>query len=108
MLRSDVDVVSVARLLAGPDADLPGVAEEIIAEVHVPHLAQLRYRGSGLLKRTVWERPGTCSGQEDRTGRRLDIPVPADYTSADGEDGGQGKGAGRSVRAWAPGAGGGE
>jgi hypothetical protein len=55
LLRSDVDVVSVARLLAGPDAKLRDVLAEVIAEVHVPYLAQLRYRGSDLLKRAVWE-----------------------------------------------------
>jgi hypothetical protein len=38
-LRADVDVVSVARLLAGPDADLADVLATIIADEHVPYLA---------------------------------------------------------------------
>ena len=78
-----MDVVSVARLLARPDADLRGVLAEIIAEVHVPYLAQFRYRGSGLLKRAAWEQAWELQRAEDRTGRQLDIPVPTIYASAD-------------------------
>src|SRR5262249_14746006 len=83
LLQSDADVISVVRLLAGPDADLRSVLAEIIAEAHVPYLAQLRYRDSGLLKRTVWEQAWELQRAEDRTGRQLDIPVPAIYASAD-------------------------
>jgi hypothetical protein len=83
LLQSDADVISVVRLLAGPEADLRGVLAEIIAEAHVPYLAQLRYRDSGLLKRTVWEHAWELQRAEDRTGRQLDIPVPAIYASAD-------------------------
>ena len=50
-LRGDADVVSVARLFGGPDADLADVLKEIIADEHVPYLSQLRYSGTGLLKR---------------------------------------------------------
>ncbi len=82
-LRADPDIVSVARLRAGPNADLADVVKEITAEEHVPYLAQLRYRNSGLLKRTVWERTWDLQREEDRTGKRLDIPVPPTYTSAD-------------------------
>ena len=82
-LRADADVVSVARLLAGPDADLADVLAEIIADEHVPYLAQLRYRESGLLKRAAWEQTWELQREEDRTGKRLDIPVPPTYTSAD-------------------------
>ena len=38
-LRTDADVVSVARLLRGQDADLGDVLKEIIADEHVPFLA---------------------------------------------------------------------
>ena len=51
---------------------------EIIADEHVPYLAQLRYRDSGLLKRGGWERTWDLQREEDRTGKRLDIPVPPD------------------------------
>ena len=46
-LRADADVVSVTRLLAGPDADLADVLAGIVADEHVPYLAQLRYRNAG-------------------------------------------------------------
>ena len=82
-LRADADVVSVARLLKGPDADLADVLREITAVEHVPYLAQLRYKGEGLLKRTLWERTWDLQRAEDRSGNRLDIPVPPKYTSAD-------------------------
>jgi len=82
-LRADTDVVSVARLLAGSDADLADVVTDIIADEHVPYLATLRYKPEGLLKRTLWERTWDLQREEDRTGKRLDIPVPPKYTSAD-------------------------
>ena len=58
------------------------VADIIDAE-HVPYLAALRYKDTGLRKRVSGKRPGICSAQEDATGERLDIPVPPKYTSAD-------------------------
>lgn len=81
-LRADGDVLSVGRLLAEPDADLADVLTEIIADEHVPYLAQLRYRDSGLLKRAAWEQTWKLQREEDRTGKQLDIPVPPAYTSA--------------------------
>jgi hypothetical protein len=69
--------------MTGRDADLADVLKEIIADEHVPYLAQLRYKGEGLLKRTLWERTWDLQREEDRTGQWLDIPVPARYTSAD-------------------------
>jgi hypothetical protein len=82
-LRADADVVSVARLLKGPDADLADVLKEIIADEHVPFVAQHRYKPSGLDKRRQWETTWDLQREEDRTGKRLDIPVPPKYTSAD-------------------------
>ena len=83
LLRPDADVVSVARLYAGQDADLFDVLNEIIADEHVPFLAVYRYKGEGLLKRTLWELTWEKQREEDRTGERLDIDVPPKYTSAD-------------------------
>jgi len=82
-LRADAEMVSVARLMAGPDADLADVVKDITADEHVPYLTQLRYKGEGLLKRTLWERTWDQQREEDRTGKRLDIPVPPKYTGAD-------------------------
>ena len=82
-LRADADVVAVARLLVGPDADLADVLAGIIADEHVPFLARARYKPEGLLKRALWEQTWDQQREEDRTGKRLDIPVPPKYTSAD-------------------------
>ena len=82
-LRADADVVSVARLLKGPDADLADVLKDVIADEHVPYITQLRYKGEGLLKRRLWEQTWDLQREEDRTGQSLEIPVPPKYTSAD-------------------------
>jgi len=82
-LRPVADVVSVARLLAGPDADLAEVLTEITADEHVPCLAQQRYKEPGLRKRKQWERVWDLQREEDRDNKRLDIPVPPKYTSPD-------------------------
>jgi hypothetical protein len=82
-LRADADVVSVARLLEGPDADLADVLATIIADEHVPYLAQLRYRNTGLIKRELWERAWELQRAADRAECRTDIPVPPNYTSGD-------------------------
>ena len=82
-LRENPDVVAVARLLAGQDADLFDVLNKILADEHVPYLAQLRYKAEGLLKRAQWEQTWNLQREEDKTGQRLDIPVPPKYTSAD-------------------------
>ena len=83
LLRPDTDVVSVARLYAGQDADLFDVLNRIIADEHVPFLAVYRYKGEGLVKRTLWELTWERQREEDRTGQRLDIDVPPKYKSAD-------------------------
>ena len=82
-LRMDADVVSVARLLRGPDADLGDVLKEIIAEEHVPFVAQYRYKPSGLDKRRQWERTWDLQREEDATGKNLDIDVPPKYAGVD-------------------------
>jgi hypothetical protein len=82
-LRENPDVVAVARLLAGQDADLSDVLSKILADEHVPYLAQLRYKAEGLLKRAQWEQTWNLQRQEDKTDSRLDIPVPPKYTGAD-------------------------
>jgi hypothetical protein len=82
-LRTDSDIVSVTRLLAGPDADLADILAAVVADEHVPYLAQLRYRPDGLLKHAAWEQTWDLQRTEDQTRQRLDIPAPPNYTSAD-------------------------
>ncbi|WP_329259570.1 BREX-2 system adenine-specific DNA-methyltransferase PglX [Actinoallomurus sp. NBC_01490] len=82
-LRGDADFVSVARLYADEDADLADVIAEITEADHVPYLAALRYKDAGLRKRVQWEKTWDLQREEDATGKRLDIPVPPKYASAD-------------------------
>ncbi|MEU1012159.1 BREX-2 system adenine-specific DNA-methyltransferase PglX [Streptomyces sp. NPDC005890] len=87
-LRHDKDVQAVAELYAADhlgkrDASLATVLAAVIDAEHVPYLAALRYKDSGLRKRAQWEQVWEQQREEDRTGQRLDIKVPPKYTSAD-------------------------
>ncbi|MFE9920228.1 BREX-2 system adenine-specific DNA-methyltransferase PglX [Streptomyces sp. NPDC005774] len=87
-LRHDEDVQAVAALYAADhlgkrDASLATVLAAVIEAEHVPYLAALRYKDSGLRKRAQWEQVWEQQREEDRTGKRLDIKVPPKYTSAD-------------------------
>ncbi|MGV9380015.1 BREX-2 system adenine-specific DNA-methyltransferase PglX [Nonomuraea sp. NPDC003707] len=77
------DVVAVARLYGGDDAKLVDVIAEIVEAEHVPFLAPLRYKESGLVKRARWEQTWEQQREEDRTGQRLNIDVPDKYSSGD-------------------------
>jgi hypothetical protein len=88
-LSRDEDFVSVAKIYA-PRKDLPKVVAELITEEHVPFLAALRYKPSGLKKRADWEEVWDLQRKEDaapdeQTKRKIrdSIPVPPKYTSAD-------------------------
>ncbi|WP_137992477.1 BREX-2 system adenine-specific DNA-methyltransferase PglX [Streptomyces vilmorinianum] len=87
-LRQDADVRAVAELYAADhmgkrDATLATVLADVIASEHVPYLAALRYKDSGLRKREQWEQVWDLQREEDKTGERLNIPVPPKYASAD-------------------------
>ncbi|MGH3373437.1 MAG: BREX-2 system adenine-specific DNA-methyltransferase PglX [Actinoallomurus sp.] len=86
--RNDEDMQSVAALYASDhlgkrDTPLVEVLKEVIKDGHVPYLAALRYKDSGLSKRNDWEQVWELQREEDRTGKQLDIAVPPKYTSAD-------------------------
>ncbi|MFJ7148438.1 BREX-2 system adenine-specific DNA-methyltransferase PglX [Streptomyces sp. NPDC100445] len=87
-LSSDADFNSVAALYASdhlnkPDLPLGQVLADVIADEHVPYLAAMRYKDSGLRKREQWEGVWEQQREEDRTGRRLDMPVPPKYSPTD-------------------------
>ncbi|MET9969400.1 BREX-2 system adenine-specific DNA-methyltransferase PglX [Streptomyces sp. NPDC006356] len=87
-LRQDADVQAVAELYAADhlgkrDATLGTVLADVIATEHVPYIAALRYQDTGWRKREQWERVWDLQREEDRTGQRLDIPVPPKYGSGD-------------------------
>lgn len=86
-LRHDEDVQAVAALYAADhldkrDVPLSTVLAAIIEPEHVPHLAALRYKESGLRKRAQWERVWDQQREEDR-GEQPDIKTAPKYTSAD-------------------------
>jgi hypothetical protein len=88
-LRRDPDVVAVAELRY-PGKDLGAVVAELVADEHVPHLAALRYKDSGLQKRADWELTWDLQRQEDAAPTeeekrkiRDSIPVPPKYGSGD-------------------------
>ncbi|MEV7995007.1 BREX-2 system adenine-specific DNA-methyltransferase PglX [Streptomyces sp. NPDC086077] len=87
-LRHDDEVQSVAALYAAdhlkkPEASLATVLQAVIENEHVPYLAALRYKESGLRKRAQWERVWERQREEDRDGVRLNIKVPPKYSGAD-------------------------
>ncbi|TXS52716.1 BREX-2 system adenine-specific DNA-methyltransferase PglX [Streptomyces sp. t39] len=88
-LSRDEDFVSVAKLYA-PRKELAKVVAELITDEHVPFLPALRYKPSGLKKRTDWEEVWDLQRKEDaapdepaKRKIRDSIPVPPKYTSAD-------------------------
>lgn len=87
-LSSDGDLVAVAALYASdhlgkPDLPLAQVLSEVIADEHVPYLAAMRYKDSGLRTRAQWEKVWADQRKEDRTGERLDIDPPSKYKTSD-------------------------
>jgi hypothetical protein len=88
-LEQDEDFVAVAELFA-PGQDFAKTVAALLATEHVPALAALRYKPSGLDKRTDWERAWGEQRKEDaeqdfiaKKKIRDAIPVPRPYTSAD-------------------------
>ncbi|MFI0154338.1 BREX-2 system adenine-specific DNA-methyltransferase PglX [Streptomyces lydicus] len=89
ILSRDDDFVSVAKIYA-PHKELTTVVAELMTDEHVPFLAALRYKPSGMKKRADWEHVWDLQRQEDTapdepTKRKIrdSIPVPPKYTSAD-------------------------
>ncbi|CAL9296632.1 BREX-2 system adenine-specific DNA-methyltransferase PglX [Streptomyces sp. enrichment culture] len=87
-LRHDKDVQDVAKLYAlrhldKQDVPLSTVLAAVVEPEHVPYLAALRYKESGLRKRAQWEKVWEEQRKEDEDGKRRDIKVPPKYTSAD-------------------------
>ncbi|MBM4793024.1 BREX-2 system adenine-specific DNA-methyltransferase PglX [Streptomyces sioyaensis] len=72
-----------ATHLGKPNLSLTHVVQDVIDAEHVPYLAAYRYKDTGLRKRAQWEDVWEQQREEDRTGERLNIPVPPKYTSAD-------------------------
>ncbi|MFF0622966.1 BREX-2 system adenine-specific DNA-methyltransferase PglX [Streptomyces sp. NPDC004296] len=72
-----------ATHLGKPNLSLTQVLADVVDAEHVPYLPAYRYKDTGLRKRAQWEDAWEQQRMEDRTGERLDIPVPPKFTSAD-------------------------
>ncbi|MFC9849876.1 BREX-2 system adenine-specific DNA-methyltransferase PglX [Streptomyces prasinus] len=88
-LSLDEDFVSVSELYE-PRKELATVVADLLTNEHVPFLAALRYKPTGLRKRADWEHVWDLQRQEDaapdepsKRKIRDSIPVPPKYTSAD-------------------------
>ncbi|WP_443033656.1 BREX-2 system adenine-specific DNA-methyltransferase PglX [Streptomyces sp. CA2R101] len=88
-LALDKDFVSVAELYASR-TELATVVADLLTNEHVPFLAALRYKPTGLRKRADWEHVWDLQRKEDAapdgpTKREIrdSIPVPPKYASAD-------------------------
>nr|WP_196191517.1 BREX-2 system adenine-specific DNA-methyltransferase PglX [Streptomyces sp. BRB081] len=87
-LGSDPDFTAVAALYAvdhlkKPDLPLAQILSEVLADEHVPYLAAMRYKDSGLRTRREWEKVWDKQREEDRTGTRIDIDPPTKYKTSD-------------------------
>ncbi|KPM55960.1 DNA methylase [Frankia sp. R43] len=88
-LAADADFVEVAEIYR-PGENLTKVVAALVENEHVPFLAALRYKDSGLVKRADWEsvwdqqRAEDAAPDEEAAKRIRDrIPVPQKYTQAD-------------------------
>ncbi|MFD9503411.1 BREX-2 system adenine-specific DNA-methyltransferase PglX [Streptomyces sp. NPDC060035] len=88
LAKLDPDVLAVSALYASDhlgkrDLSLEGVLAEALDTEHVPYLAALRYKDSGLRKRAQWEEVWDLQREEDATGQHLNIPAPPKFGSVD-------------------------
>ncbi|MFJ7592203.1 BREX-2 system adenine-specific DNA-methyltransferase PglX [Streptomyces sp. NPDC097617] len=86
-MSSDTDFLSVAALYAAdhlgmPDLPLAQVLSEVIADEHVPYLAAMRYKDSGLRIRAQWEQVWKDQRAQDR-GEEREIDLPSKYKTSD-------------------------
>lgn len=82
-MRHDQDFLAVLDLWVGRDQyELAPTLGNLVADGHVPFLAGLRYKPSGLRKRAQWERTWDQQRRDDQ-GEEITVEVPPRYTSAD-------------------------
>ncbi|WP_261562372.1 BREX-2 system adenine-specific DNA-methyltransferase PglX [Frankia tisae] len=88
-LAADADFVAVAEIYR-PGEELAKVVATLVENEHVPFLAALRYKDSGLVKRADWESVWDQQRAEDaaadpEAAKRIrdKIPVPPKYAQAD-------------------------
>jgi hypothetical protein len=82
--RRDPQFMEVGELYRDdPAFDVQSLVEELVLAESVPHVPILRYKDSGLRKRSEWEKTWDSQRREDAGESVGAIPVPPKYTSAD-------------------------
>ncbi len=86
-LRRSDEFVSVAELYAQSigkvDVSLEKLLTDLVSTEHVPYLARLCYKATGLRKRARWEAVWEAQREEDRIGVHRTVEAPPKYSSAD-------------------------
>jgi hypothetical protein len=85
LLGADADFTADAELYS-PRAGVSEVLLELLTDEHTPQAAPLRYKPSGLDKRSQWEELWEAQRRDDRQGHAEEEesrPVPPRFTSAD-------------------------
>ncbi len=83
-VQHDADFMHVAALYAGrSDFDPTALVAELVGSEAVPFLPVLRYKDTGLRKRTQWEATWELQRREDAGEDVGKIPVPPKYKGAD-------------------------
>jgi hypothetical protein len=82
-IAGDATFLEVLELWSGRTVSDPAKElTRLLADEHVPYLAAMRYKPSGMRKRLEWEETWALQRRED-AGEKVDVPVPPKYTSAD-------------------------
>lgn len=88
LVRSDAEFIQVAEMYRGrADYDFTKLIEELVKPEAVPLLPVLRYKDSGMIKRSVWERTWEAQRREDAIEKR----IRAEYQKRVDESGGEQK-----------------
>ena len=75
-MREDQEFLQVAGLYTGrPDFDVAKLVAGLVDNESVPLLSVLRYKASGLRKRTAWERTWDLQRLEDAIKARVELPA---------------------------------
>lgn len=84
LVRRDNDFMQIAALYAGhADFDVNSLVTELVTSESVPFLPVLRYKDTGMRKRTQWEDTWALQRREDAGENVGAIPVPPKYKTAD-------------------------
>jgi hypothetical protein len=76
LVRQDSEFLQVGELYRDDAAfDVQALVSELVAAESVPLLPVLRYKPSGLIKRTTWERTWDLQRQEDAIDARTKLPT---------------------------------